>query len=118
MGNTGVKDKRILYLLANAGHVAQETLKSAWYFRNAGCQVTFMALHGGSVRLDPLCDALAGLEILWDPTLRLRLEAHRQRSLDHLPSIAELAAAQPGGEWMDEYDAVVVPGGHGSVFGA
>ena len=105
-------------LLANAGHVAQETLKTAWFLRRAGCAVTFLALHGGNVRLDPLCDALAAAEAVWDPTLRLRFRARREGWLRDLPSIAELHRAQPNFVWLDSYDAVVVPGGHGSVFGA
>lgn len=114
----GIGGKRILVLLAAAGHAAQEVLKPVDAFERSGCSVTFASLDGGPVRLDPLCNVLAFAECAWDRTLRLLLRARRRRTLRDLPSLRARRAGTRGEfeRWLGGFDAVMVPGGHGGTF--
>lgn len=106
-------NRTVLMLLARRGHAVQETLPVIDALRAAGIAVVPGTESGGDVRFDPLCIALAFGESLWAPSWRLHRAALKRGELSSVP--------RPGAhvkDWVDRFDAIVVPGGHGSVYGA
>ena len=111
-----VRGRRILMLLAPRGIVAQEALKPIDLLERYGCSVTLATPTGGAVYFDPLCNVFGALEALWDPTIRLLARARRAGRLSDLTSLDRLSASGQLDAWLDGFDAVMVPGGHGAVF--
>lgn len=109
---------RILLVLAAAGNAPQEALKSADTFERNGARVQFAALDGGAVRFDPVCRLLAYAECARDRTLRLMRAATRRGTFADLPSLRRLRAAGTFAAFLEQFDALVVGGGHGATYAA
>ena len=110
-----VRGRRVLLALARRGHVPQEALKPMARLEAAGCEVTPACLDADRVRFDFLTTMLAIGEGLWDPTIRLLARSWRQGRFRNLPSLRELERSGQLASWLDGFDAVIIPGGHGRV---
>lgn len=110
-----VRGRRVLLALAHRGHVPQEVLKPMARLEAAGCEVTPACLDADHVQFDFLTTMLAVLEGLWDPTIRLLARASRRGRFRNVPSLRDLERTGQLASWLDRFDAVIVPGGHGRV---
>lgn len=110
--------RRVLVVLAPAGHATQEVLIPADRLATAGAELTFATIGADTVRLDPLCNALAVAEAAWSPTLALVARAARRGTLRGMIDLRRLVAEGELSAWLRGFDAVVVPGGHGAAFAA
>lgn len=105
--------KSVLVLVAGRGHAVQETLPVIDELQRAGVEVVLGTEAGDDVRFCPVCNALALAESLWAPSWRLLRRARRNGTLTNVP--------RPEGgpdAWATRFDALVVPGGHGRIYGA
>jgi putative intracellular protease/amidase len=102
-----------LVLVADRGHAVQETLPVVDELQRAGAGVVLGTVSDSDVRFCPVCNALAFAESLWAPSWRLLRQA-RHNGILHNVTRPDGAP----GEWAARFDALVVPGGHGKVYGA
>jgi len=103
---------RVLILLARRGHAVQETLPVIDELKRLGIDVALGTESGGDVLFDPVCNWMAIGEIAWSPSWRLLRDARRSGVFANVE--------RPGGsiaEWVTRFDAIVIPGGHGEVYG-
>jgi putative intracellular protease/amidase len=105
-----IRGARVLMMVARRGTATHEVMVPLNALLRAGASVVFGSDTAGEVRCDPVCDALAAVERLFTPSPRYR-DALCPRTL-----IAERVASDDL-SIFDRFDAVVVPGGHGRVFG-
>jgi putative intracellular protease/amidase len=103
----------VLVLLSRRGHAVQETLPVVDELKRLGIDVALGTESGGDVQFDPVCNALALGEIAWSPSWRLLREAQRSGALRNVERPAGSIA-----DWVKRFDAIVIPGGHGRVFGS
>jgi len=91
----------------------QETLPVVDELKRLGIDVALGTESGGDVQFDPVCNAMALGEIAWSRSWRLLRNAERSGALRNVERPAGLVA-----EWPKRFDAIVIPGGHGKVFGS
>jgi putative intracellular protease/amidase len=103
----------VLVLLSRRGHAVQETLPVVDELKRLGIHVALGTESGGDVQFDPVCNAMALGEIAWSSSWRLLREAKRSGALQSVER-----PAGPVTDWPKRFDAIVIPGGHGQVFGS
>ncbi|PIQ98155.1 MAG: hypothetical protein COV67_00405 [Nitrospinae bacterium CG11_big_fil_rev_8_21_14_0_20_56_8] len=111
-----LKKKSVLFLLSSRGHPVQELLLPMRHLLNSGIRVDLATLDGGPVRLDFLCNILAVLECACNQAFQCLRDEARARRLSHTVSLRALQRENRLGSYLDSFDALVVPGGHGRVY--
>jgi putative intracellular protease/amidase len=103
--------RRVLLLMSRQGTATQEALVPLMTLRASGVEVVIGSDTAGPVAFDGPCNVLAWFERLWSPVHRYRCELER----DGLDATAVDPADHA---WLDRFDAVLVPGGHGPDYAA
>lgn len=102
---------KVLLLLSRRGTATQEALLPLVELQRLGIEVVIGSDTAGAIAFDGPCNLLASIERLWSPVHSL----HRRLQREGLRAEA-VNAADPA--WFDQFDAVLIPGGHGPHFGA
>jgi putative intracellular protease/amidase len=95
LGDTGEK----------TGFWLEELAAPYYVFTDAGAQVTLASIQGGQPPLDPKSD---GPDSQTEATQRFRIDQQAMEKLRSTMAIAQVKA--------DNYDAVFLPGGHGTMW--
>jgi putative intracellular protease/amidase len=102
--------RKVLLLMSRRGTATQEALVPLMELTAAGVSVMIGSDDAGDVEFDWACNLLASVERLWSPVHDMRLELGRAALRAHKVDVSNL-------EWLDRFDAVLVPGGHGPEYG-
>jgi putative intracellular protease/amidase len=103
--------RKVLLLMSRRGTATHEALVPLMELTAAGVNVVIGSDEAGEVEFDWACNLLASVERLWSPVHDLRLELGRDALRAHKVDVSNF-------DWLDRFDAVLVPGGHGSTYGA
>jgi putative intracellular protease/amidase len=106
-----VSGKRVLMMVAPSGHCVHEVVRPIVALRRAGVQVDLASPVSGPIEFEWTGTMFAFVGAPWSDTRQLAREARDAGLFDDVRSLASLGS-------LDDYDAVIVPGGHGPVFAA
>jgi putative intracellular protease/amidase len=102
--------RKVLLLMSRRGTATHEALVPLAELTTAGVSVVVGSDEAGDVEFDWACNLLASAERLWSPVHDLRVELGRELRA-HEVDVSDL-------DWLDRFDAVLIPGGHGREYGA
>lgn len=106
-----VAGKRVLVLVAPAGHCVHEVVRPIAALRRAGVHVDLASSVAGPITFEWTGTWMAFGAAPWSDTRRLARQAREAGLFDRVRALSSLGR-------LDHYDAVILPGGHGQTFAA
>jgi putative intracellular protease/amidase len=107
----GVAGKRVLMLVAPAGHCVHEVVRPMVALQRAGVHVDLASSIAGPIAFEWTGTWMAFAAAPWSDTRQLARLARDAGLFDRVRAVASLGP-------LDHYDAVILPGGHGQTFAA
>jgi putative intracellular protease/amidase len=104
---------KILMLVPIRGGYAPEVLYPINIFRQAGAEVTVATVDGTPAKIEILGKILAVLCFFIYPTFSLMIKAKREKWFHEAASLQELQKEKEIAGVVEQFDAVVIPGGFG-----